>query len=568
MSRARRQPSVSFANCGSAFVGVGVLSALVNVLMLTGAFYMLQIYDRVLPSRSVPTLIGLSILAVLLYAAYGFFDFSRARILLRVGRLFDERVSPHIIPLIARAPFAGSPAAAGAQPLRDLDQIRGFFAGGGVIALFDLPWLPFYLALCFLFHPLIGMAALGVAVLLAILTLLTDVLTRRAVAVASEHGIRRSSLAEAGRTRAEALAAMGMAGRIAALWGVENRAYRAAQEKASEVASGLAGLSRVARLVLQSGVLGLGAYLVIYGEASPGIIIASSIISARALAPVESAIAHWKSFVTARQGWTRLTAQLAGLPGDDRPLALARPETSLSVESLSVAAPRSDRPVVQRVSFRLAAGQGLGIIGPSGSGKSSLARALVGVWKAAAGTVRLDGAALDQWGDLGGHIGYLPQDVQLLDGTIAQNIGRFDPEAGADAIVRAARSAGVHDMILRLPKGYDTPIGESGAALSAGQRQRVALARALYGEPFLVVLDEPNSNLDAEGEAALQSAIEGVRARGGIAVVIAHRPSAVAAVDQLAVMNDGELIAVGPKDEVLRKVVRPAAQRPLAVGAA
>jgi ATP-binding cassette subfamily C protein len=313
--------------------------------------------------------------------------------------------------------------------------------------------------------------------------------------------------------------------------------------------------------------MGLGAYLAIHGEASAGIVIASSIIAARALAPVETAIAHWKSFVGARQSWRRLGALLARMPEPKQGVQPRQPSKSLSVETVGIVPPDSDRPVVRNVSFTLPAGSALGVIGPSASGKSSLARALVGVWTPVVGSIRLDGAALDQWSpeELGRHVGYLPQEMELFDGTVAENIARFDPDADSGSIITAAESAGVHDMILRLPRGYETRIGEGGAALSAGQRQRIALARALYGDPFLVVLDEPNSNLDADGELALQEAIAGVRQRGGVAVVIAHRPSAVASVDLLLVMNDGHMQAFGPKDEILRKVVRPAAPAPTPV---
>ena len=318
-------------------------------------------------------------------------------------------------------------------------------------------------------------------------------------------------------------------------------------------------LSRVMRLVLQSLVLGLGAYLVINQEATAGVIIASSILMSRALAPVELAIANWKGFVAARQARRRLSEMLALLPPGRQPLSLPKPEMTLSVESVSASPPGNGRIVVQDVAFALKSGDGLGIIGPSAAGKSSLARLIVGVWQPVRGKVRLDGAALDQWSpeSLGRHIGYLPQDVELFDGTIAENISRFEAEPDANAIIAAAKSAGVHELVVRLPEGYDTRIGEAGAALSAGQRQRVALARALYGDPFLVVLDEPNSNLDSEGEEALTAAMRSVRSRGGIIIVIAHRASALAAVDQVLVLNQGRQQAFGPRDEVLHTVLRP-----------
>jgi len=358
----------------------------------------------------------------------------------------------------------------------------------------------------------------------------------------------------------EVLEAMAMTPRLAARWEAANEGYINANQRASDVAATLGAFSRVLRMMLQSGVMAVGAYLVIFQEATPGVIIAGSILTSRALAPVDLAIAHWRGFVAARQSWTRLSQLVGRLAAEREPMALPAPSKSLTVEAVSVAPPGQQNLVVRDVAFRVEAGQALGIIGPSASGKSSLARALVAVWQPARGKVRIDGAALEQWPDLGRHIGYLPQDVELFDGTIAENIARFELEPDPVAIVAAAQAADVHELIVRLPDGYETAIGEGGMALSAGQRQRVALARALYRDPFLVVLDEPNSNLDAEGDEALTEAIVGVRKRMGILVVIAHRPSALTAVDLVLAMANGQAQAFGPKEEVLRKVLRPAAK--------
>ena len=340
--------------------------------------------------------------------------------------------------------------------------------------------------------------------------------------------------------------------------GSYNSEYMASQRRATDVAGGLGALSKVLRLALQSAVLGLGGYLAIRQEATAGIIIASSILTARALAPVELAIANWKGFVAARQSWRRLTELLTLLPAREEPMALAAPSAELLVEAVSLAAPGGRTFVVRDVSFALKAGNGLGIIGPSAAGKSSLVRGLVGVWAPVQGAIRLDGAALDQWSceDLGRHIGYLPQDVELFDGTVAENIARFHAQADPTVIIAAAKQAGVNDLILRLPQGYETRIGEGGMALSAGQRQRLALARALYGDPFLIVLDEPNSNLDHEGEEALTKAISGVRTRGGIVIVVSHRATALASVDLILVMKEGKTQAFGPRDEVMAKIIR------------
>lgn len=547
-------------SCRAAFWGVAAMSGLSNVLMLTGSFFMLQVYDRVLPSRSVPTLVALTVLAGGLFCFQGVLDLIRSRILVRIGQSLDETLGPRVHDRLLRLPLAAGRSAEGTQPLRDLDGVRAFLSGAGPVALFDLPWIPLYLGLCFAFHVWIGVAALVGVILMVGLTLATELLTRAPSADAARLAQQRHGLAETGRRNAEIVAALGMAARFGARWQAANDAYLAGQRRLADVTGSFSATSRVLRMALQSAVLAVGAWLVIHGEATAGIIIASSILSARALAPVDQAIAHWKGFGAARQSWARLKKLMALLPETPAPLELPAPAATLAVEAASVAPPGSDRVAVMEASFALTAGQALGVIGPSASGKSSLARLLVGVWRPARGRVRLDGAALDQWSpaSLGRHIGYLPQDVELMAGTVAENIARFDPAATADRIVAAARAAGVHDMIVGLPAGYETEIGEQGHALSAGQQQRVALARALFGDPFLVVLDEPNSNLDGEGEAALTKAIEGVRARGGIAVVIAHRPSALAACDRLLVMDRGRVHAFGPKEQVMANAMRRA----------
>ena len=554
----RSELADALAACRGAFISIGLMSGMSNILMLTGAIFMLEIYDRVLPSRSVPTLVGLVILATGLYTAQGLLDLIRGRILVRIGGRLDEALSRRVYETIVRLPLKVGNRSDGLQPLRDLDSVRSFLSGAGPNALFDLPWLPIYLIICFLFHPYIGLAALAGAIILGVITMLTETMTREPTQAATNFAIARTSLAETSRRNAEVLTAMGMTNRIAAQWSEANTKYLASHRRASDVAGGFGAASRVLRMMLQSGVLAVGAYLVIYQQATAGIIIAGSILSARALAPVDLAIANWRGFVAARQGWKRLTDLLVLLPPLATPMELRPPSRSLVVEGAGVVPPGSDKAVVQDVSISLQAGNGLGVIGPSGSGKSSLARVLVGVWRPVRGRIRLDGAALEQWSpeSLGMHIGYLPQDVELLAGTVAQNIGRFSEPLDATAIIAAAQAAGVHELIVGLPEGYETQVGENGAALSAGQAQRVALARALYGDPFVVVLDEPNSNLDAEGDDALSRAIMSVRARGGIVVVIAHRPSAIASVDLLLMMNGGRAQAFGPRDEVLARVLQ------------
>src|SRR5438445_1680372 len=544
--------------CRNAFIGVGVMSCMINLLYLTGSIFMLEVYDRVLPSRSVPTLVGLVILAGGLYIAQGGLDLIRGRVLGRIGTALDEALNTRVFETVVRLPLLVGARNEGLQPLRDLDNVRSFLGSMGPGAFFDLPWLPFYLAICFAFHWLIGVTALVGAVILVILTLVTEFMSRAPAREAMSLAARRNDLAATSRRNAEALIAMGMAGRLTKRWSEANEKYLTGNQRASDVAGGLGAIAKVMRMTLQSAVLAVGAYLVIHQEATAGIIIAGSILSARALAPVDLAIAHWKSFVTARQSWHRLNRLLDQLPAQATPTLLQDPSKRLSVEGVSIVPPGDQKLIVQDVSFALEAGNGLGVIGPSGSGKSSLVRALVGVWQPARGKVRLDGAALDQWSSdvLGRHVGYLPQDVELFAGSVAQNICRFDPEADSETIIAAAKEAGVHEMIIKLRAGYDTPIGEQGTALSAGQAQRVALARALFGDPFLIVLDEPNSNLDTEGDEALTRAVRAARERGAIVVVVGHRPIGIEAVDQLLVLKDGRMQAFGPKDQVLGQVLQ------------
>jgi ATP-binding cassette subfamily C protein len=554
----RSELSVALAACRSAFIASAVFSGMSNILMLTGAIFMLEIYDRVLPSHSVPTLVALIIIATALYGALGVLDLIRSRILGRVGAGLDEAICDRVYDAFVGLPLKAGNRGNAVQSLRHLDSLRAFLSGMGPVAMFDLPWIPLYLAICFAFHTMIGLTALVGAIILCALTILTEIYTRDSSKQAVGLGVSRNNLAETSRRNAEALVAMGMTRRLASRWRETNRRFIATQQKASDVASGFASTSKVLRMVLQSAVLAVGAYLVINQQATAGIIIAGSILSARALAPVDLAIANWKGFVAARQSWHALNQLLILFPAQTERMALEPPEKSLSVDFAAVAPPGIQRLAASNIKFVLNAGDGVGIIGPSGSGKSSLARLLVGVWQPARGKVCLDGASLDQWSPeaLGSHIGYLPQDVELLTGNIAENIARFQPNASSHTIIAAAKAAGVHELIVSMSEGYATQIGEQGTALSAGQAQRIALARALYGDPFLVVLDEPNSNLDAEGDEALTRAILGIKERKGIVVVIAHRPSAISGLNFILAMNQGQQIEFGPKEEVLAKVIK------------
>ncbi len=541
-----------------ASLGIGTTSATINLLALTGSLFMLQVYDRVIPGRSLPTLAGLAIIAATLYAFLGMLEFIRSMLLARIGMSVDERFSNTVHESLVLLPSRMQMPGDGLQSVRDLDTVRGFLSGAGPTALFDLPWMPFYIGLCFLFHFWIGVTALAGAILLMGLTILTEYKSRAPAREAAKIAGERTALAEATRRNSEAALAMGFGHFLGERWSDVNQRYLTNHLQATRMTGSLATLSKILRMMLQSAVLAVGAILVIRQEATGGIMIASSILVSRALAPVELAIGHWKGFQAARDSWSRLMKLVAIMPADQREVSLPKPTSLLKVEALHLATPGSKSVFIRGISFDLHAGEAVGVIGPSASGKSSLARGLVGLWLPISGAVRLDGASLSQWEPraLGKHVGYLPQDVSLIGGSIAENIARFDPAASSDKIIAAAKAAGVYEMIVQFPDGFDTRVGEQGTALSGGQRQRIALARALYNDPFLVVLDEPNSNLDAEGDAALSKAIQGIRARGGVAVVIAHRPSALAAVDKVLVLANGQMQAFGSKDEVLRKTTQ------------
>jgi ATP-binding cassette subfamily C protein len=545
--------ATALAGYRHAFIGIAVFTAAINVLQLTGSLFMLEVYDRVLPGRSVPTLVAISILALVMFGFQGLLDFVRGRVLVRIAGSVDQSMSHRVFDLAIKLPLkAVTPASF--QPVHDLDRIRSFMSTVGPAAFFDLPWMPLYLGICFLFHPLIGWAATMGGLLLIAITIATEYLSRKPARDAVGVADRRMALAEASRRNAEAVQAMGMGGRLSRLWSDHNQRHLAVQQRVADIAGGMSALSKILRTILQSAVLAIGAWLVINQQATAGIIIASSILTSRALAPVEVALSQWRGFIAARQSWRRLNGLLAAIPAEQARMELPTPRATLTLEAVGINPPGTNRIVVQGVAFQLKAGQGLGVIGASASGKSSLVRAIVGVWPAIQGKIRIDGATLDQWSAeaLGPHIGYLPQDMELFGGTVAENIARFASGASSEEVIAAARAASVHELILGLPDGYETDVGEGGNALSAGQRQRIGLARALYGNPFLVVLDEPNSNVDREGDEALTKAILGVRARGGIVVVVCHRPSALAGVDQVLVMLAGRQQAFGPKEQVLQ----------------
>jgi ATP-binding cassette, subfamily C, type I secretion system permease/ATPase len=543
--------------------GVAVFSGIVNLLMLSGSIYMLQVYDRVIPGRNVGTLVGLSVMIFVAYVLQGYFDALRTRMMARVGTLFDASLQQPIYMALATLPLRGVRPVLAQQPLRDLDQVRSFLSGMGPTAFLDMPWMPIFLIGLFLFHPAIGIAAtLGACAIIGV-TLATERHSRGPSKAAMETSAYRQVLADATRQNADVIRALGMTGNFMARWMRGNERFLEQNMRSMDTYANLGAVAKVLRYMLQSGILGLGAYLVVNEQASGGIMIASSIMMGRALAPIEVALGTWKQLVGARQGIARLREILKATAAPAAPaVTLPRPRHELAVENLSVMAPGTEQPIVHNVSFTLRAGMGLALLGPSASGKSSLAKALVGIWPAK-GVVRLDGAALEQWhcDDLGRHLGYLPQTVSLFDGTVAENIARFDEGAPSDAVLEAAQVAGAHEMILQLPDGYASRIGEGGASLSGGQRQRIGLARAVYGNPFMIVLDEPNANLDSTGEAALARAIDILRGGKRIVVVVSHRPSALSSLDMALVLFSGKAVAFGPREEVFARVARSAGQQ-------
>jgi len=539
------------------FWAVGLFSCVVNILMLTGPLFMLQIYDRVLTSRSVPTLVALALLVIGLYIFMGIVDLVRYRVLTRIGHRFDEEVGRSAFLAQVSAPVKAGPMAAKSEPVRDVDQLRQFFSSPGITALFDMPWLPIYIAIVFLIHPWLGWLGVAGAIVLFLVALVTDRIARPAMRTSAELAGQRNAIVSSGRRNAEVLHGMGMLNAVGTVWDGVNEKFLAANARAADVVGLSSVSSKVLRLFLQSAVLGLGAYLAIYEIISPGAMIAAAIIMARGLQPVEMAVQNWRQMLAAQGAYRRLS-KLFDTPPEVEQIDLPAPHRELVIDTITVVPPGSRTPTLLDVRFTAKAGTAIGIIGPSGSGKSTLARAIVGVWPAVRGAVTLDGAPLAQWKpeQLGRNLGYLPQDVELFEGTIAQNIARFSPDATDEKVIAAARIAGCHDLILTFKDGYSTMIGDQGAMLSAGQRQRVALARALYGDPFLVVLDEPNSNLDGYGDSALNRAITLTKQRGAIVIVVAHRPSALSATDKLALIENGRLADFGDRDEVLKKVMR------------
>lgn len=546
--------SLALASVKGGFIAVGVFSLVINVLMLVSPLYMLQVYDRVLTSRSFETLIYLTVLAVSLIAFNALLELVRSRILVRVGARLDERLSEPVFHAIFKDNSAQIQG--GTLPLSDLATVRNFLGGSGPNAFFDAPWTPIFIALIFLFHPLLGLIATIGAVLLFVIALVSEAATRNVYGKASGKAREASNFANATLRNAEVIRGMGMLPQLTAKWLEKNRDSLIFQNLANDRVGLLTSFSKLVRPILQIAMLGCGAFLVLQELSSPGIMIASSIIMGRALAPVESAVSQWRSFVAARASYGRLKETLSTQTARGPQLSLPKPKGHISVQSLTLVPPGSEKPVLHDVSFDIQPGEVLAVIGASAAGKSTLARALVGIWPPADGHVRLDGADLSQWipEELGAHIGYLPQDVELFDGTVAENIARFTGLHSA-RIIEAAKQAGAHEMILHLTDGYDTQIGPQGCVLSGGQRQRVGLARALYNQPALIVLDEPNASLDSAGEKALMTTINHLRERGQTVVIISHRASILTAVDRVLILNQGRVEAFDKRESILPKLV-------------
>ena len=540
-----------------AFAATVVFSFFINMLMFVAPLYMLQVYDRVLGSRNETTLVMLTIIAGGMLFVFGCLELVRSRVLVRIGCRLDRILNTQVFSSVFEQSVK-QPSGSHSQALRDLDSLREFMTGSGLIAFCDAPWVPLFLAVVFMFHPLLGFVALAGAVIIFLLALANEIFTRKPLSEASKANVGASTFVTTSLRNAEAVQAMGMLPGIMSRWSEKHQDVIGLQAQASDRAGLILSSSKAIRMFLQVAILGTGAYLALRQEITPGTMIAASIIMGRALAPVEAAVGQWRGFVNARTAYQRLNELLANTTENKDNMPLPAPKGHLAAERVVVAPPGSRTPVLKGVSFELAAGEAMGVIGPSGAGKSTLARALVGVWPAANGAVRLDGADLHEWDkeELGPFIGYLPQDVELFDGTVAENIARFR-EVDSEAVVRAAQMAGVHDLILRLPDGYDTQIGAGGQALSGGQRQRVALARALYGDVRFVLLDEPNANLDTEGEKALTAAIANLRQEGRTVVIITHRPQLLSGVDKVLAMDGGQVKAFGPRQEVLSRYARP-----------
>ncbi|MDA3859072.1 MAG: type I secretion system permease/ATPase [Roseovarius sp.] len=536
---------------------VGVFSFFANLLMLTGPIYMLQVYDRVLGSGSVETLIALSVLVLFLYGMMALLDYARGRIMGRVGARFQARLDRRVFDAVIRK-SAVAPDATTATGLRDLEAVQRLMTSPVLLSIFDMPWTPFFFAAIWVFHPWLGVLSLLGGLVLVLVAVINQIVTRQPVGRANSASVQAESTSEKLRSEAEMVQAMGMRDAAFDRWQVARKIALIEQVRSADIGGSFTTSTKAFRLLLQSAMLGLGAYLVLQGEMTPGGMIAGSILLGRALAPIEQAIGQWALVQRAAKGWSSLAELLGAVPPEQPRTALPDPRAILEMQQVTVVAPGDSQAARKSITFKIQPGQALGVIGTSGAGKSTLARAITGVWRPAGGKIRLDGAALDQYDPavLGRHIGYLPQRVQLFEGTIAENIARLSQQPDAAKVVEAAKKADAHDMILKLPDGYDTKVSANGGRLSGGQMQRIGLARAMYGDPVILVLDEPNSNLDNEGSEAVNSAIRSFKADGKAVVIVAHRPAVIKECDFLLMLDNGAARAFGPRDKVLQEVLQ------------
>ena len=529
-----------------------VFSFVINLLLFVAPLYMLQIYDRVLGTRNETTLLMISLITLFLMLVYGLMEFIRSRMLVRAGMQFDEMLSSAIFGRAVKMKLA-NPAGGAEHIISDGDKVREFLTGTGIITFFDAPWTPVFVFVCFLFHPWLGYLALGGTVVIFLLALINDRATKEQLKEANTAAQGASHFAGSVLQNAEVIRSMGMEKQLGHRWEARHGKMLDAQAVASDRSGAIMTFQKFFRMALQSAILGLGAYLAIHQEISPGIMIAASIMMGRALQPVEQGVAQWKQFVTARQAHERLKKMFETVPGDEARTRLPDPKGVIQVENLTSVFPGTRQAFLKNINFKVGPGETWALIGPSGSGKSSLVRHMVGVYPAASGTVRIDGADISHWNadQLGEHLGYLPQEVRLFAGTIAENIARFTT-GNSDAVIKAAIMAGVHDMILRLPDGYETQVGENGQQLSGGQRQRVGLARAMFNLPRIVMLDEPNSNLDSDGETALMEAIRAMKSLGTTIVLVTHKTNLLAVSDRVLVLRDGAVQAITTPQELFQ----------------
>jgi len=539
------------------FWAVGIFSFFANMLMMTGPLYMLQVYDRVLSSRSEATLVALSVLVLFLYATMGILDYARGRVMARVGARFQSSLDRRVFAAVLKKsslPQNDKPVTG----IRDLETVQRLMTSPVLMSLFDLPWTPVFLFGIWIFNPMLGMLAIGGGLVLVVITILNQLMTRNSMALSQQASIRSELMSEQIRSESEMVRSLGMQGATFKRWFQTRTKALEASIATADVGGSFTTLTKTFRLILQSAILGLGAWLVLQGELSPGAMIAGSILLGRALQPIEMAIGQWGLFQGASKSWKNLEELLGEIPPELEKTPLPKPKAILEAQQMTIIPPGQNQAALRMLSFKLNPGQACGVIGPSGAGKSTLARALTGVWHPAGGHVRLDGASLDNYDPdvLGTHIGYLPQRVQLFDGTIADNIARLSETPDSDAIHRAAKAAGAYNMILELPDGFDTVVTANGGRLSGGQIQRIGLARAMYGDPVILVLDEPNSNLDNDGSQALNTAIREFKAAGKAILIMAHRPAAIQECDMLLMIENGARKAFGPKEQVLQEVVK------------